>query len=207
MKLDGYQTYCLFIALKNHFTQKRYDFFKYNGKTNVSKESFSSSRDKYKYIKLARKYDDSQMRDFIISNLLFYRLWIGDYLDEDADKLYKDYMKRKQAITYCFANELEKLGDLKKAFRVKNGQMPELINFYLQGQISIETMTILNQFIQYASKFDKVLGADCIIWGRIRLLILKLTPFLEYDKEKIKDILKQNINNSVIKKEKELEKT
>lgn len=207
MKLDGYQTYCLFIALKNHFTQAKYDFFKYNGKTNASKESFSTNRDKYKYIKLARKYDDAAMRDFIISNLLFYRLWIGDYLDEEADGLYKDYLKRKQAMTYHFTNEIEKIGDLKKAFKIKNGQVPELINLYLQGEISIETMAILNEFIQYVSKFDKALGKDDIIWGRARLLILKLTPFLEYDKEKIKEILKQNINNSIITKEKELEKT
>lgn len=211
MKLDGYETYCLFIALKNHFTQKSYDFLKYHGKTRVSKETFTTSKDRFKYMKLSRKYDALEMRDFIIANLLANKNWIGEMLDDDADDIYKAYIKRKQSLSYNFTNEIDKLfttaGGPEKAFKIKNNQYPDLLNLYLQNEISIETVAILNTFVDFVSKFDEKLGKDDVIWSKTRLLISKLTPFLDYDREKVKKILKTNINNSSHKEDTSLEKT
>lgn len=209
MKLDGFQTYSLFIALKNHFTQEKYDFHKYHGKTRVSKDTFLVNKDRFKYMKLSRNYDETELQDFIIANLLMNRVWIGDLLDDRAEDLYKDYVKRKQAISYYFTNEIEKtfMHDAKKLFEIKNGQLPEILNLYLQGDIGIDTLAILNEFIKFDEKFDKKIGKDDIIWSRARLLVKKLTPFLQYDKDKIRNILKSCINNSLTIKGKELEKT
>lgn len=211
MKLDGYETYCLFIALKNHFTQNNYDFLKYHGKTKITKDHFTSHKDKYKYIKLSRKYDDAQMRDFIIANLLANRNWIGYLLEDESDDIYKSYIKRKQSISYIFDTEVNKLfsscGGANKAFKIKKSEYPEILNLYFQNEISIETLSILNDLVQFTEKFDKKLGENDILWSKVRLLILKIKPFLEYDKDKIKNILKNSINNHAIIEEKELEKT
>ena len=37
--MTGYEAYELFQALKRHFTQEKFDFFKYRGHINTSKEA------------------------------------------------------------------------------------------------------------------------------------------------------------------------
>ena len=51
--MTGYETFSLYQALKLHFTQESYDFFKYNGKTNVSVTTFENRKDKYHFYKHA----------------------------------------------------------------------------------------------------------------------------------------------------------
>ena len=42
--IEVYQTY---LTLKNHFTKDNYDFFKYRGKSRVSKVTFNKRKDRY----------------------------------------------------------------------------------------------------------------------------------------------------------------
>ena len=194
MKLDAFGTYCLFMALRNHFTQKGYCYFKYNGKIKTTKESFMINKDRFKYSKLSKKYDAVEMRDFIIANLLVGRKWIGDFLEEAADETYTEYKRRNQALTYMFASDLDKLfSDLsypKEAFKCrKNGTYPRVIDLHLSQDLSIETLAILNSFIHYSDRFDERLGENDIIWEPLKLKIFKLTPFLDYDREKFKVML------------------
>ena len=60
----GFAAFALYNALKIHFSSDSYDFFKYNGKTNVSKQSFTTRKDKYSFYKLSRKYSLEDLRDF-----------------------------------------------------------------------------------------------------------------------------------------------
>ena len=42
--MTGYETFSLYQALKLHFTNESYDFFKYNDKSNVSVSAFEIGR-------------------------------------------------------------------------------------------------------------------------------------------------------------------
>lgn len=192
MKLDAYETYCMFTALKYHFTQKNYDYFKYHGKVRGSKDTFASNKNRFKFAKLSRKYDADQLKDFIISNIIAGKSWVGELFDDDAEDFYTQYMKRKQSFTYNFTNEVKALfsSDRSKLFKSTDSQYPEIINKYLQGEISLESIAVLNEFIDFFDKFDKSLGKDDIIWSKIRMSAEKLKPFLSYDKEKLKQVLK-----------------
>ena len=59
--------------------------------------------------------------------------------------------------------------------------------------ISIETMVILDDFLGFTTKFDKYYDND-IIWSKISTKINRYRPFLKYDKDKMKDILKGIVN-------------
>ena len=149
MRLSAYDTYVLFLSLKNHFTQEKYDYFKYKGKIkNISKNSFSMSKDRFLYQRICREYDESVILDFFVANFIKGKVWIRDFLEEEAKDDYMSYMKRKQAITYNFDNELSKalskVENVQSLFRNNGGQYPEIINLYLNNEISIETMAILN---------------------------------------------------------------
>jgi hypothetical protein len=156
------------------------------------------SKDRFLYQRICREYDESVILDFFVANFIKGKVWIRDFLEEEAKDDYMSYMKRKQAITYNFDNELSKalskVENVQSLFRNNGGQYPEIINLYLNNEISIETMAILNSFIGFSDKFDQKLGKDDILWSKIRLLCLKVQNFLEYDRSKIKNILKDKIN-------------
>ena len=50
----GFESYRLWNALKLHFTSNSYNFFQYNGKTNVSQQTFMKNKLKafYKFLKI-----------------------------------------------------------------------------------------------------------------------------------------------------------
>ena len=69
--MTGYEAYELFQALKRHFTQEKFDFFKYRGHINTSKEAFENRKDKWHFYKLSRKFGTKQeLTDFLIANFL-----------------------------------------------------------------------------------------------------------------------------------------
>lgn len=197
-RLTSFETYCLFIALKTHFSVMNYDFFKYNGKTSrVSQNAFMARKDKFQFQKLCRMHDASEMQDFIACNLAKGLKYPVELISDEAEENYQEYLKRKQSFTYVFSNEISKLfssvetpADL---FRKVNGEYPGIVTQYLNGNISLETVCVLNAFVRFVSRIDERLGVDDVIWSKLRVQIQKFTPFVEYDKDKIKSILKNAI--------------
>jgi hypothetical protein len=198
MRLSAFDTYALYLALKQHFTQDSYDYFKYHGKTRANKESFLQRRDKYQFQKLSRMYSNEEMTDFLVANLLKEKSWVGDLLEDDANDNYLSYLRRKQSLAYTFTNELDELFSQDppdRAFKVGEGylHLPPILNFIMCGAMSPETFVILDRFIGFSSVLDKKL-ADDYLWSKYRMLPRKLHPFLNYDKEKMKNILKEKID-------------
>ena len=195
--MSAFETYCLFLALKNHLTTKSYDYFKYSGKTNASQDSFMSRKDRFHYQRLCRMCEDDQMKDFILSNLIKGKLWVGEMLDDEAEQNFKEYSKRKQAFTYNFSNELDKLFSgvetPSEVFVVKKNQYPLILNRYLSGELPVEFFCVLNSLVQFVDKFDERIGTDDVIWSKIKMLLIKLPPFLEYDKKKVVTALKSKL--------------
>ena len=91
---EGYDAYTLYLGIKLHFTSKDYNFIKYNGKVKADIKSFLKRKDKYHFGKLYKEYKDN-LQDFYIANLSVRDQWAGDLLNEDADRVYKDWKKRK----------------------------------------------------------------------------------------------------------------
>jgi hypothetical protein len=197
MKLNGYETYCLYLALKNHFTVDKYDYFKYNGKTkNVSKEAFLSRKDRFQFEKLARKCPDPETH--IMLNFMADKTWIGDMLDDDAFSSVTQHVKRIQSMSYYFKNEIEKYDNLKDLFKMQDNGYPMFLNEYMRGDLSLETIVILNSFIGFISKFDAKLDDD-YLWSKFSFKARKFAPFLlrNLDKNKFKELLKTQINATI----------
>ena len=53
LRMNEFEAYQKYIALKLHFTSD-YDYFKYNGKTNVTLNSFNERKDKFHFKKLVK---------------------------------------------------------------------------------------------------------------------------------------------------------
>jgi len=192
----GFEAFALYNALKTHFTSTSYDFFKYNAKTNVSKDSFMKNKAKYQFYKLSRKYSLEQLRNFFLANFIYGdSTWVGEMLGPEGDKAYSKWQKTNQSLTYVFENDIIRLvgNDAPDQMLIVNdGQHPKLLREVMSGTIAIETMVILNDIMNFFPMWNRKISDD-IIWPNWRLKCEKYAPFVTYDKVKFKNILKEII--------------
>jgi hypothetical protein len=138
------------------------------------------------------------MRDFFIANFLHDEsIWVGNLLDDNSDERYNEYMKRKQSLSYVFKNELDKIlddvnGDIKALFKPHDGTLP-LLTAHYQHEASLETLAILDYFVDYFNRYDDRYKDD-YMWSKTRKRCKKLFPFIEFDKNKMKELLKEKLN-------------
>jgi hypothetical protein len=198
LRLTAFDTYALFLALKQHFTQDSYDFFKYHGKTRANKESFIQRKDRFQFQKLSRKYDANEMQDFLVANLLKGKSWVGEFLDDEAHDHYMAYLKRKQSLAYTFTNELDNFFSKEppeQAFRIGEAwrSIPPILNYRMCGDLSVESYIILDDFLGFAKVLDRKMSED-YLWHNYNKPAQKFRPFLKYDREKMKVILKEKMH-------------
>lgn len=197
--MTGYEAFGLYESLKLHFNKDSYDFFKYNGKTNISVTSFENRKDKYHFYKLSRKYTDKQdLTDFIVANLVVSeKMWVGDLLSEDADVRYRDRKKTIQSLSYTFENDCRTVFDGvddPNSVIATNGDYPVLLTKALRKEISIETLVILNHILGFFPMWNRKI-TDTIRWPDFRRRCDKYAAFLPQDVVKYKLILKKVIGN------------
>lgn len=201
MKITGYQAYVMYLAMKSHFTQDKYDYIKYQGKVRASEDAFMNRRDKFYFDKLAKTYEKEELEDFLIANMMHgFSGWIGQLFEQESVDRYKDYTKVKQSLTYTFSKDLDhmlnKVATPKDLFTMDDKwNVAPIMRFYDRAEIHLETMAILDVFINFSKKYDARLEDD-FLWQKTSKAMRKIRPFLKVDKEKIVNILKEKINNA-----------
>jgi hypothetical protein len=186
--MSAFECYQEYLALKNHFSKPTYDYFKYNGKMKVNVSSFEKRKDKLFFQKLAKHPD---VHNFLIANLsVNEKSWIRELAySEEAEKTYKDWLKRQQSLTYVFKQELGKLDSkFNNNFVCRNNEHPTLLKLYLGKEISLDTMCLLLEISGAKKHWDSKMQYD-LIWDNLRIKVEKYSPFISYDKDKIKNIV------------------
>ena len=198
MNVSPFETYQHYLSLKNHFTNPKYDFFKYGAKTRASITSFNKRKDKYWFEKTSRKYSDKEVVDFLVSNFTAtdnpQNLWIGEIINS-GERNYAEWMKRQQSLTYLFkeqSNELFSENELESVFDCSKGH-PTVLKKFLGGIISLETLVIYDKIFLFRNKFDKKLSDP--VWEAVSLKLKKYSPFINIDDIfQYKKILRSIIN-------------
>ena len=192
----GFAAFALYNSLKLHFTSDSYDYFKYNGKTNVSQDSFLKRKDKYTFYRLSRKYSLEELRNFYVANFLQGDKWVGDMNTADGEQVYIKWQKTQQSLTYIFENDIIYLFDKykpKEMFEL-SGNYPNLLKELMEDNIHIETIVYMNMMMGFLKVWKKEITDD-IIWPNWELKMRKYQPFI-FDQDKIQkfeDILKEKI--------------
>jgi hypothetical protein len=194
----GFAAFAMFHALKLHFTGS-YDYVKYNGKTNVSKQSFSIRKDKFTFYRLSRKYSLDELRNYYISNFIVQHVnWVGDITGPDNEENYKNWQKRIQSLTYQFESDIiHVLDNHNDIFKVESGNYPKLLVETMHGKVAIETLVILNDLLNFFPMWEKKISDD-IVWPELKTKCEKYKPFLFYDKNKMKNILQEKIKDYAV---------
>ncbi len=195
--MTPFETYRTYLSMKSHFTNPKYDFFKYGGKSRATVTSFNKRKDKYWFEKTSRKYSDQEIVDFLLSNFINannpQNLWIGEIINS-GERTYSEWMMRQQSLTYLFKEQLSELLSEKNLDEVFNCSMghPLLLKKYLGGEISLETLSILEKVFSFKKDFDKKLTDP--VWETVSLKLKKYLPFLNINVFQFKKVLRDIVN-------------
>jgi hypothetical protein len=195
--MSPFETYQHYLSLKSHFTNPKYDFFKYRGKSRATLTSFNKRKDKYFFEKSSRKYSDKEIVDFLVSNFVAtdtpQNLWIGSLINE-GERTYVEWMKRQQSLTYLFKEQSEQLLSeikLEDAFNCSKGH-PPILKKFLGGKISPEVLVIYDKIFQFGKVFDTKLLDP--VWEIVSLKIRKYNPFIHIVVSDYKELLREIVN-------------
>ena len=197
MKVTPFETYQTYLSMKSHFTNKRYDFFKYGGKSRATMTSFNKRKDKYWFEKTSRKYSDQEITDSLLANFVTtntpQNLWIGEIINS-GERTYADWMRRQQSLTYLFKEQSKKLlseKELEEVFNCSRGH-PPILKKYLGGEISLETLVIFEKIFSFGKKFNRKLKDP--VWETVSMKMKKYVPFLNINVFQYKKILREIVN-------------
>ena len=124
--------------------------------------------------------------------------WVGDLLTPQGEETYKKWQKVNQSLTYTFENDIIYLLDKygikgEEIFRVDRGNYPKLLEEVMRGTVQIETLIMLNNNANFVDTHWAPRISDDIVWPQWQMKIKKYMPFLHYDKDKIRNILKEKV--------------
>ena len=197
MKVTPFETYQSYLSMKSHFTNRKYDFFRYGGKSRATMASFNKRKDKYWFEKTSRKYSDDQIVNFLLANFVTTdnpkNLWIGEIINS-GERTYSEWSRKQQSLSYIFKEQITQLFeeyDLEELFDCSNGH-PPILKEYLGEHIDLETVVILEKVFGFCSRFDKKLTDP--VWETVSMKIRKYAPFINIDVLQYKKVLRETVN-------------
>ena len=191
--MSPYEVYTTYLAMKKHFTDNKYDYFKYGGKTRTSEKAFNKRKDKYFFERMSRKFSDNDIKMYFISNFVATdtpeSIWVGEIM-RSGEKNFNDLSKKYQSITYHFKQQCSSLFEEHKALEIFDCSKghPVILKKYLAGELSIETITIIDKILNFSEKLDKKLNDP--VWKTISDKIKNYKPFINIDTNKCRKILR-----------------
>ena len=171
----------MYCALKAHF-KGDYDYHKFSGQTKIKRESFFKRKDRIFFVKVGRKYEDGEILDYFVANFIQNR---NGYILNFNEKNYEDWLQRKKMFYQIFSQELEPhIKNFNPLFESKSGQHPTLLKEYLGKRISLETMIILDELVEFSETWDKDLSWDDFVWPDVKKLMNNYKGFLTINPNK-----------------------
>lgn len=181
--MTAYETYKEYLAIKNHFSKPDYDYVKYQGKVRVKLDSFNKRKDKVFFEKLSKHAD---VHGYLVANLSNNpKHWIRDLAySPEAELVYNDWLKRNQSLAYNYKKDFRKIMEEQP----RSGHHPSAVRLFLGGEISLESLCIFVSMIGALKIWDSRLEYDPV-WEDVRMKIVKYTPFVKFDRSKMKQIM------------------
>lgn len=186
----AYKAYKLYMAAKLHYTSDTYNAAIANGRVRGSRKAFSSRNDQPLFLKFANRFENEQdMVQCLIANFAYGNADVI-YNDSEAERNYKEWIKRKQSI-HALVNrdfdiillhaQKEKL-DYNSVFRFNNDMYPELLKLFLGNAVTLETMVVIENIDPYLKHWNQHMN---FLWESERRRIAKSSSFVKFSSEKV----------------------
>jgi hypothetical protein len=198
--MNGYEVFCTYQAIKLHFSTDTYCYFKYNGHVATKEAGFEKRKDKYSFHKLARELRDIEVVDFFVATFLEKpKAYVTDFMDPDAVQRLRSRQRMLADLEAQFAADMDKIIHNKQDKGINSifgiphdGSMPLIWTMYVQGDITLETITILHGMTGILDKWDEKYSAD-YIYEKTSKLIRKYEGFLGVDVPKYAKIVQTHL--------------
>ena len=196
--MNAIETYQAYLAIKQHFSDSSYDYFKYNGKIRVNVDTFYARKDKFFYEKLARKFNGKpdELRNYFVSTLSSNpKKWIRELVGIKAEETYTKWKAYQESLSYNFQQDVARIhdqhqGSFDDLFVCPEGQHPILLNMHTNSEIAIETLIGFDILLGCFNRWNKEID-DPIVWPDIYTYCQRYRPFLRVEEQKFRQILKE----------------
>ena len=191
--MQAVDVYLMYCALKAHF-QGDYDYHKFGGKTKTKRESYYKRKDRFFFAKTAVKYEDTEVLNYFVSNFIHDR---SGYIANFTDKNYETWMNKRAMFYEIFSQEMQPfVKNFEPLFECESGQHPTLLKEYMGKRISLETMSVLDDLVEFSKKWDKELVWDDFVWPDVKKLMNNYKGFLTINTDKYRMKLLKLIEES-----------
>ena len=191
MTRQGYEAYKLYLALQRHFSTN-YDFEKYNGKVNVSKEAYSKRNDMYSFEKLVKIMPDENLTDFYIAHFLDNpKCWIRNM----SKMSYEPYKSKMKNFVTLFKEDMYLLKEYNPVELMEVGNdIPTIHQLAISKKINLETLITMDQFFPFIDEHSEKVKVPFVFPDHIKLLQNYRTFF----KHRVTDIHKDIMKNVLL---------
>ena len=194
----GFDVYRTFLAMKQHFSNPKYDFFMYDGKVNAKESTYQARNDFYFFESLAKKLTPIEVKEYLLSNFVYAddpsKVWIGNIKRTGKDK-WIAWQKQNQNHRYNFQQDLNTIVSLMDSRKLSfndifscEGGHPWLLRLYIKKEINLESLIILDMVLKFMLVWDKTM--DDPLWSALSLKIKKYKPFMSIPVKDYKDLMK-----------------
>ena len=191
--MQAVDVYLMYCALKAHF-QGDYDYHKFSGKTKTKRESYYKRKDRFFFAKTAVKYEDTEVLNYFVSNFIHDR---SGYIANFTDKNYETWMNKRAMFYEIFSQEMQPfVKNFEPLFECESGQHPTLLKEYMGKRISLETMIVLDDLVEFSKRWDKELVWDDFVWPDVKKLMNNYKGFLTINTDKYRIKLLKLIEES-----------
>ena len=191
--MQAVDVYLMYCALKAHF-QGDYDYHKFSGKTKTKRESYYKRKDRFFFAKTAVKYEDTEVLNYFVSNFIHNR---SGYIANFTDKNYETWMNKRAMFYEIFSQEMQPfVKNFEPLFECESGQHPTLLKEYMGKRISLETMIVLDDLVEFSKRWDKELVWDDFVWPDVKKLMNNYKGFLTINTDKYRMKLLKLIEES-----------
>ncbi|AEC53020.1 loader of gp41 DNA helicase [Synechococcus phage S-CRM01] len=200
MKVEhGFQVYKKYLAMKQHFSNEKFDYFQYDGKVNAKETTYQDRSDFWFFETLARKHTPKETEEFMLATFANAedpsKVWIGE-IQRNGKANWLVWQKRQQSLQYTISQDLDRLVDylatsgnsFNHLFKTVGGH-PALLKFYIKRQICVETLIVLDMILGFMVSWDRDLKDA--LWKSVSFKIRKYRPFLSINKEPYKKLLQK----------------
>ena len=193
--LDCYRTY---LAMKQHFTNPKFDFFQYDGKVKASEQKYQERSDFYFFETMARKLSDQEVKEYLLAGFIASddptKVWIGDIKRSGKD-WWLAWQKQRQSEYYLVNQDLDRLVQHMETEGYTFVDLfeavghPPLLKHFIKRQLALDTLIIMDMVLGFMEDWDKKLHDP--LWETLSFKVRKYRPFLSINKTKYVKLMKE----------------
>lgn len=149
--MNGYTGFKYYICMKQHFTTKSFNVFKYKGRVKCKLETFVARADSEIIEHTCSKFTPREFVLYLAANFIYGNenmMWDTGA----ATANYNLFLARKQQLSQVVDNDLKTLDNLD--IKITNGV--GVIRALTRNQITIETVSIINQYYNLTNQLRQL---------------------------------------------------